>query len=155
MSGPMPGDCWQFETTGKKDFPEGTQLHMVYTYNPGKYGAKYWMIEYKDGKEFKPVPACEQKTETLKLSSETITYNMAFTSEQKIVEFTVTLEHPTDEFVVRQRCCSEYQVNDKWFDKPNAKCVSRIAGDRRSQRRPSLSLIPPADAGTSHLRGHV
>ena len=113
MSGPMPGDCWQFETTGKKDFPEGTQLHMVNTYNPGKYGAKYWMIEYKDGKEFKPVPACEQKTETLKLSSETITYNMAFTAEQKIVEFTVTLEHPTDEFVVRQRCCSEYQVNDK------------------------------------------
>lgn len=154
MSGPMPGDCWQFETTGKKDFPEGTQLHMVYTYNPGKYGAKYWMIEYKDGKEFKPVPACEQKTETLKLSSETITYNMAFTAEQKIVEFTVTLEHPTDEFVVRQRCCSEYQVNDKWFDKPNAKCVSRIAGDRRSQRRPSLSLIPPADAGTSCYLQH-
>ena len=136
MSGPMPGDCWQFETTGKNDFPEGTQLHMVYTYNPGKFGAKYWMIEYKDGKEFKPVPAFEQKTETLKLSSETITYNMAFTADQKIVEFTVILEHPTDEFVVRQRCCSEYQVNDKWFDKPNAKCVSRIAGDPSNEAKP-------------------
>ena len=136
MCGPMPGDCWQFETTGKNDFPEGTQLHMIYTYNPGKYGAKYWMIEYKDGNEFKPVPAFEQKTETLSLSSETITYNMAFTADQKIVEFTVTLENPTDEFVVRQRCCSEYQVNDKWFDKPNVKCVSRIAGDPSNEAKP-------------------
>ncbi len=135
MCGPMPGDCWRFETTGKNDFPEGTQLHMIYTYNPGKYGAKYWMIEY-NGNEFKPVPAFEQKTETLSLSSETITYNMAFTADQKIVEFTVTLENPTDEFVVRQRCCSEYQVNDKWFDKPNVKCVSRIAGDPSNEAKP-------------------
>lgn len=136
MCGPMPGDCWQFETTGNNDFPEGTQLYMKYTYNPGKYGAKYWMIEYKDGEEFKPVPAFEQKTETLSLSSETITYNMAFTSDQKVIEFTVTLENPTDQFVVRQRCCSEYQVNDKWFDKPNVKCVSRIAGDPSNIEKP-------------------
>ncbi len=136
MCGPMPGDCWQFETTGNNDFPEGTQLYMKYTYNPGKYGAKYWMIEYKDGEEFKPVPAFEQKTETLSLSSETITYNMAFTTEQKVIEFTVTLENPTDQFVVRQRCCSEYQVNDKWFDKPNVKCVSRIAGDPSNIEKP-------------------
>ncbi len=136
MCGPMPGDCWQFETTGNNDFPEGTQLYMKYTYNPGKYGAKYWMIEYKDGEEFKPVPAFEQKTETLSLSSETITYNMAFTTDQKVIEFTVTLENPTDQFVVRQRCCSEYQVNDKWFDKPNVKCVSRIAGDPSNIEKP-------------------
>ncbi len=136
MCGPMPGDCWQFETTGNNDFPEGTQLYMKYTYNPGKYGAKYWIIEYKDGEEFKPVPAFEQKTETLSLSSETITYNMAFTSDQKVIEFTVTLENPTDQFVVRQRCCSEYQVNDKWFDKPNVKCVSRIAGDPSNIEKP-------------------
>ncbi len=136
MCGPMPGDCWQFETIGNNDFPEGTQLYMKYTYNPGKYGAKYWMIEYKDGEEFKPVPAFEQKTETLSLSSETITYNMAFTTDQKVIEFTVTLENPTDQFVVRQRCCSEYQVNDKWFDKPNVKCVSRIAGDPSNIEKP-------------------
>ncbi len=136
MCGPMPGDFWQFETTGGHEFPEGTQLHIIYTYNPGRYGAKYWMIEYKDGDEFKPVPAFERKTETLELSSETITYNMAFTTSQRIVEFTVTLENHTKEFIVRQRCCSEYQVNDKWFDKPNVKCVSRIAGDPNNVEKP-------------------
>ncbi len=136
MSGPMPGDMWQFETTGNYDFPEGTQLRMRYTYNPGNYGAKYWMIEYKDGDEFRPVPVFEQTTETLPLSSETITYNIAFTTAQKVVDFTVTLENPTTEFVVRQKCCSEYQVNDKWFDKPNVKCVSRIAGDPSNIEKP-------------------
>lgn len=82
------------------------------------------------------VPAFEQHTETLKLSGETITYNMAFTADQKIVEFTVTLDNPTTDFVVRQRCCSEYQVNDKWFDHPNVKCVSRIAGDPANGNKP-------------------
>lgn len=136
MCGPMPGDYWQFETTTGKEFAEGTQLHIIYTYNPGKYGAKYWMIEYKDGKEFKPVPAFESKTQTLPLSGESITYNMAYTADQKIVEFTVTLENPTVDFVVRQRCCSEYQVNNKWFDYPNVKCVSRIAGDPNNSEKP-------------------
>ena len=136
MSGPMPGDYWQFETLGGNRFAEGTRLHIIYTYNPGSYGAKYWMIEYKDGDEFRPVPAFEKKTETLSLSGETIDYNISFTTDQKIVDFTVTLENPTDEFVVRQRCCSEYQVNGKWFDHPNVKCVSRIAGDPANAEKP-------------------
>lgn len=136
MSGPMPGDYWQFETLGGNNFAEGTRLHIIYTYNPGSYGAKYWMIEYKDGEEFKPVPAFETKTETISLSGETIDYNIAFATDQKVVEFIVTLENPTSEFVVRQRCCSEYQVNGKWFDHPNVKCVSRIAGDPANEAKP-------------------
>lgn len=140
MAGPMPGDYWQFETTGGNEFAEGTQLHIIYTYNPGNYGAKYWMMEYKDGDTFKPVPAFESKTTTITLSGETITYNMAFTSDQKQVEFTVTLENPTSEFVVRQRCCSAYQVNEKWFGTPNVKCVSRIAGDPNNEAKPLPTL---------------
>lgn len=136
MCGPMAGDYWQFATTSGEEFAEGTQLHIIYTYNPGKYGAKYWLIEYKDGDEFKPVPTFPTSTETLSLGGETITYNMAYTSEQKIVEFTVTLENRTVDFVVRQRCCSTYQVNDKWFDYPNIKSVSRIAGDPANPAKP-------------------
>jgi len=136
MSGPMAGDYWQFETTGGHEFAEGTQLHMIYTYNPGSYGAKYWRIEYKDGDTFKPVPSFELKTETLASSGETVTYNQAFDTKQRVIEFTVVLENPTTEFVVRQICCSSYQVNDKWFDYPNKKCVSRIAGDPNNTEKP-------------------
>ena len=134
MCGPMPGDYWLFETTGGYEFDEGTQLHMIYTYNPGSYGAKYWMIEYMDGTEWKP--AFETSKITISLSGEEIEYNVAYTTSQKIIEFTVTLENQTKEFKVRQMCCSEYQVNDKWFDHPNVKSVSRIAGDPNNEAKP-------------------
>ena len=136
MSGPMAGDYWQFATTGGHEFAEGTRLRIVYTYNPGNDGAKYWRIEYKDGDVFKPVPSFELKTETLPLSGETVTYNQAFDASQRVIEFTVVLDNPTSEFVVRQICCSAYQVNDKWLGHPNIKCVSRIAGDPNNENKP-------------------
>lgn len=138
MAGPMPGDYWQFETQYGTEIAEGTQLHIIYTYNPGSYGAKYWTLEYKDGTEFKPVPAFETKSKTITAATpvENITYNIEFTTDQKQVEFTVTLENPTVDFVVRQRCMSTYQVNDKWFDHPNVKCISRIAGDPANEAKP-------------------
>ena len=46
------------------------------------------------------------------------------------------LDNPTSEFVVRQICCSAYQVNDKWLGHPNIKCVSRIAGDPNNENKP-------------------
>ena len=94
----------------------------------GQYG--------EDGDEFKPVPAFELKTETIPLSGETISYNQAFDTSQRVIDFTVVLENPTKEFVVRQICCSAYQVNDKWFGYPNVKCVSRIAGDPNNIEKP-------------------
>ena len=136
MSGPMAGDYWQFATTGGHEFAEGTRLRIVYTYNPGNYGAKYWRIEYKDGDVFKPVPSFELKTETLPLSGETDTYNQALYASQRVIEFTVVLDNPTSEFVVRQICCSAYQVNGKWLGHPNIKCVSRIAGDPNNENKP-------------------
>ncbi len=136
MRAPMAGDYWQFETTGGNHFAEGTKLHIIYTYNPGDYGAKYWRIEYKDGNSFKPVPSYELKTTTIEKSGETIQYNQAFDKNQRIIEFTVTLENRTDEFVVRQICCSAYQINDKWFGYPNSNCVSRIAGDPNNDAKP-------------------
>ena len=46
------------------------------------------------------------------------------------------LDNPTSEFVVRQICCSAYQVNGKWLGHPNIKCVSRIAGDPNNENKP-------------------
>lgn len=136
MCGPMAGDYWLFETNGGYEFDEGTELHLIYTYNPGSYGAMYWMIEYWDGDAWKPVPAFESKEITIAASGEHITYNVAYSTSQKVIDFSVTLENPTREFKVRQRCCSEYQVNSKYFEYPNVKCVSRIAGDPANDAKP-------------------
>ncbi len=133
MCGPMTGDYWLFETTGNYNIAEGSNVHIIFTYNPGNYGAKYWMVEYMDGDKW--VPAFDTATTTITEQGE-ITYNIAFTSSQKIVEFTKTLTEPTVEFKVRMTCCSTYQVNDKYFASPNAKCASRIAGDPNNEAKP-------------------
>lgn len=131
---PMPGDYWQLETTGGYELAEGSQIHVVIRYNPGSYGAKYWRVEYKDGDKW--VPAFPTSKMTISASGEEIEYNQAFVDEQKTVEFTATLENPMADFVFRMVCCSTYQVNNKWFDHPNSKSTSRIAGDPANPEKP-------------------
>ena len=63
ISAPYKGDYWQLETTGKYNLPEGTKIHVIYRYNPGDYGAKYWVVEYMDGANWKP--AFEMKSTTV------------------------------------------------------------------------------------------
>lgn len=139
MFGQIAGDYWQFETTGKYNLPEGTRIHVIYRYNGGKYGAKYWNIQYRDGETWKPAMEMKEKTVNTGAdpATETFQYNIEFPyDEQKTVEFTVTLENPNTDFVVRQICCSTYQLNDKWFAKPNASSQSRIAGDPANAEKP-------------------
>ncbi|MBQ0080140.1 MAG: DUF4886 domain-containing protein [Alistipes sp.] len=136
MSAPMAGDYWLFETTGGYEFDEGTKLHMIYTYNPGSYGAKYWRLEYLDGSEWKPVEKYPLQEKTISGGEGNISYNLSFVNAQMQVDFDVVLENPTKEFKVRQVCCSSYQVNDKIFTYPNIKCVSRIAGDPNNIEKP-------------------
>lgn len=133
MCGPMAGDQWLFETQNGQEIAEGTSLHMIFTYNPGNYGAKYWRVEYLDGNDWKP--AFENQKKEISGQGE-IEYNIDFTSSQKIVEFTKILDSPTAEFKVRMVCCSTYQVNDKFFTSPNVKSVSRIAGDPANPAKP-------------------
>lgn len=136
MCAPMAGDYWFWETTGGYEFDEGTKLHMIYTYNPGSYGAKYWRLEYLDGTEWKPVEKYPLQETTISGGEGKISYNLSFVNAQMQVDFDVVLENPTKEFKVRQVCCSSYQVNNKIFDYPNIKCVSRIAGDPNNVEKP-------------------
>lgn len=136
MRGAMRGDYWQWETTSGKDITEGTKISMTFTYTPSKYGSKYWMVEYKDGDEWKPAFTVT-KGLYLPLSGETIDYNLALTANKiEPHTFTFVLENPVTDIVVRMTCQSEYQVNDKWFDGPRTQSEQRIAGDPANPEKP-------------------
>ena len=140
MCGQMPGDYWLFETTGDYEFEEGSMLHISYAYTPGKYGAKYWILEYLDGDTW--VPALETTTTTISASKETITYNIELAANNKVqIDATITLANRTTEFKVRMRCCSEYQVNDKWFEHPRRQSSQRIAGTPSDENMPIMEEI--------------
>lgn len=130
----QPGDYWLFELPSVP-LKAGTSLQTKFCWNSNKYGSKYWLLEYMDGNEWKPVPDLELRTSTVSGStydskipfSETITYNIAFAaSEKRTISTTVTLLSDTPSFKLRMTCCMEYQVNGRHFLHPRTQSVQNI-----------------------------
>ena len=130
----LPGDYLLLETVGK-EFKAGTRLHAELVWETNKYGSKYWLLEYQDGGEWKPVPGLDVKTETISGTtydskvpySETITYNISFgASEARTIETDITLGSDTNGFRVRMTCCMEYQVNGRHFQHPRTQSVQTL-----------------------------
>ena len=144
VCGQMGGDYWLFETTGKETFSEGDHLYATFTVHPGKYGAKYWLLEYLDGEEWKPVG--EKKTKTLGYGSmidvDTFEYNLEMTTNTKkdcVVDIVLTAQ--TKAFTLRLTCCSTYQVNGKYWLYPNNPSEFRIAGTQADENLPVMKLL--------------
>jgi len=138
--GLMAGDCVVMES--KVALDAGTKVYAQWTLHPMKYGAKYWMLEYQDGTTWKPAPGYEVKNITLSASGETFDYNLAMSaSTVALLSFQATLEEDTNVFRVRLRCCSEYQVNDKYFAHPRTQSEQRIAGTPDKYLMPLLVKI--------------
>ncbi len=140
LCGLMAGDCITMESEGP--FDAGTVLYAQWTLHPMKYGAKYWMLEYQDGTTWKPAPGYEVNNITISASGETFDYNLAMSaSTVALLSFQATLEEDTNVFRVRLRCCSEYQVNDKYFAHPRTAADQRIAGTPDKYLMPLLVKI--------------
>ena len=86
VSGAIPGDYWYVYGDMKgTTIPAGTKIHFYFVTKLGTMCSNYWMIEFKDGEEWKPaLPTStlqESATETLSGApinySATITYNFA------------------------------------------------------------------------------
>ena len=86
VSGAVPGDYWYVYGDMKgTTIPAGTKIHFYFVTKLGTMCSNYWMIEFKDGEEWKPaLPTStlqESATETLSGApinySATITYNFA------------------------------------------------------------------------------
>lgn len=86
VSGAVPGDYWYVYGDMKGTvIPAGTKIHFYFVTKLGTMCSNYWMIEFKDGEEWKPaLPTStlqESATETLSGApinySATITYNFA------------------------------------------------------------------------------
>lgn len=144
VCGQMGGDYWIIESTGDEQFSEGEHLQATFTVHPGKYGAKYWLLEYLDGTDWKPVYPVKSKN--LGISSgidvNSFNYNMEMPTNVKtdcIVD--VVLTAPTPAFRIRLTCCSTYQVNDKYWTHPRNASEFRIAGTEADQNLPVLKLM--------------
>lgn len=86
VSGAIPGDYWHITADHMgKTIPAGTGIHFYFVTKFGTACSGYWMIEYKEGDEWKPAleTASRMESATSGLSgnpvsySEEITYNFA------------------------------------------------------------------------------
>ena len=86
VSGAVPGDYWYiYGDLEGANIPAGSKIHFYFVTKLGTMCSNYWMIEFKDGEEWKPaLPTStveESATETLSGASidysATITYNFA------------------------------------------------------------------------------
>mgnify|MGYP002626724996 CR=1 FL=1 len=140
LCGLMAGDCITMESDLALD--AGTEIYAQWTLHPMSYGAKYWMLEYQDGTQWKPAPGYNLQNISLDASGENFSCNLSMTASTALpLSFSATLAEDTDALRVRLRCMSEYQVNDKYFAHPRTQSEQRIAGTPDKYLLPLLVKI--------------
>ena len=111
VTGAWPGDYWLFSATDNYEYPAGTSLHIKYLTRVSATGQRYWMLEYFDGKDWKPADEYPVETETE--SGTNAQYNFKEPTSNVPVECEWTLAAPCREPMFRMRCVANAQANDK------------------------------------------
>lgn len=111
VTGAWPGDYWQFSATDNYEYPAGTNLHIKFLTRVSATGQRYWMLEYFDGKDWKPADEYPISTETE--SGTNASYNFIEPTANVAVECNWTLAAPCREPKFRMRCVANAQANDK------------------------------------------
>ena len=111
VTGAWPGDYWQFSATDNYEYPAGTNLHIKFLTRVSATGQRYWMLEYFDGKDWKPAEEYPISTETE--SGANASYNFIEPTANVAVECNWTLAAPCREPKFRMRCVANAQANDK------------------------------------------
>ena len=111
VTGAWPGDYWQFSATDNYEYPAGTNLHIKFLTRVSATGQRYWMLEYFDGKDWKPAEEYPISTETE--SGTNASYNFIEPTANVAVECNWTLAAPCREPKFRMRCVANAQANDK------------------------------------------
>ncbi len=111
VTGAWPGDYWLFSATDNYEYPAGTSLHIKFLTRVSATGQRYWMLEYFDGKDWKPAEEYPLSTETE--SGTNAVYNFVEPTSNIAVECEWKLAAPCREPMFRMRCVANAQANDK------------------------------------------
>lgn len=138
VEGAWPGDYWEF----KSDSPisKGTTIGVEFTFRTSKGGYKYWMLEYLDGEEWKPLG----ETKKIGYNGAQVDYTHTLLpggKDNNQIEGKYTVTANTESACVRFRLVSNITVKDKPQKAPAGNTVrlsNRHTGD---DRNPKLSIL--------------
>ena len=126
MIGAWVGDYWLITANYEKGIPAGATIHGFFVSRASGSGLKYWLAEYLDGTEWKPL----METSTVKSGDAEVVYNINHNNTANFpVDFTYKVGTATKEVKIRITAVALDQANGKGpITKPNGGTV-RIKGN--------------------------
>jgi len=108
VTGPWPGDYWLFYGTGA--IKAGSEVRIVFETRTSATGHKFWLLEFLDGEEWKPVSETFTTTEP----GEEITYSHIMNADgatNVAIDYIVRYRKNTEHAQFRFRCMANWQAN--------------------------------------------
>lgn len=103
VTGAWPGDYWLYEVPAV--IPANTLLSINFMGRVSATGHKYWMMEYLDGEEWKPVGTVLTSEET----GETVEYTNAMQNANAPVGGSFKVKNAMTSLKIRYRCMANWQ----------------------------------------------
>lgn len=138
-TGPWPGDYWLFVSEGK--VVANTKFNIKFGARTSATGHKYWILEYLDGKIWKPAGNTQMSKDMP--SGQNVEYTAAMNADGKtnvIVDRNFTITKNMDALQVRFRCLANWQANGK------GALSKRNTGSARLSIRSNTSSATPVTA---------
>ena len=126
VTGAWVGDYWLITANYEKGIPAGATIHGFFVSRASGTGLKYWLAEYLDGTEWKPL----METSTVKSGDAEVVYNINHNNTANFpVDFTYKVGTATKEVKIRITAVALDQASGKGpITKPNGGTV-RIKGN--------------------------
>ena len=108
VTGPWPGDYWLFYGMG--EIKAGSEVHIAFEARTSATGHKFWLLEYLDGDEWKPVSETFTTTEP----GEEITYSHIMNADGATnvgIDYVVKYRKNSEHAQFRFRCMANWQAN--------------------------------------------
>lgn len=111
VTGTWVGDYWLTSADLDTIHPAGTKVSFHALSRCSGTGMRYWLMEYKDGNEWKPL--LTTTTENIE-TGENVTYNIKHDNTTEFpINVVVTLTQPTKRVEFRQTCVANAQASGK------------------------------------------
>ena len=129
VTGAWPGDYWLYEIPAV--VPANTLFGINFTARVSATGHKFWMLEYLDGEDWKPVGTVLTTEET----GSTVEYTHALTATNSIVSGSFKVKNAATALKVRFRCMANWQSSGAGALTARNGGTSRMTGDEDARCR--------------------
>ena len=143
--GAWPGDYWLYEIPAV--VPANTLFGISFTGRVSGTGHKFWMLEYLDGEEWKPVGTVLTTEET----GETIEYTHAMQNANAIIGGSFKVKNAMTALKVRYRCMANWQSSGAGALAARNGGTARVTGDDQAELKIEVLGTNVGDLATVNM----